>query len=312
MYLTTQKLPAILHGSLAQQSEVMKILFRVDAGGKVGLGHFYRSITLARKLKEDGHKVVFSFIMSPFWSAQIQAGFDFLMLPLLEAKTEEETYLYIKSHCIDIYYVDAILDFSNEFLERLREICKVVFYQNMSAAAPCADIFIYPSLRSNPDFFSLFNNYSTIYRGLKYVIFHPDIFLMTRKEWFSGRLRNIAVSAGGSDPLNTLYHIYKIVKNKNFQAYQFTFFYGNDYIFKSNIPKNLPSNIKFQEFNHQEILLSNVLLTTFGVSTYEFLYLKMPVIAYGHQIDNAIASNELAMNTGALISLGEIEAVKQK
>ncbi|MDD3352761.1 hypothetical protein [Zoogloea sp.] len=289
----------------------MKILFRVDAGGKVGLGHFYRSVTLARKLREDGHEVIFSFLESPFWSARLEAGFDFLVKPLHEAEAEEATCSYIASHDVDIYYVDAILDFSYGFIERLREISKVVFYQNMSASGPRADVFIYPSSRVNQDFFGQFDSRPMVFRGLEYVVFHPDISLLPMKGRFAGGVHNVAVSAGGTDPLDTLRRIYGVVRNDIFKAYRFVFFYGSDYAFKNAIPRDLPSNVEFREFDHGEILRADVLLTAFGVSTYEFLSLGMPVIAYGHQASNAIASDELAQSTGALISLGEIGAVNQ-
>lgn len=289
----------------------MKILFRVDAGGKVGLGHFYRSVTLARRLREDGHEVIFSFLESPFWSARLEAGFDFSVKPLHGTEVEAVTRSYIESYGVDVYYVDAILDFSDGFIEKLREVSKVVFYQNMSAAGPRADVFIYPSSRVNPEFFGQFDGRPTVYRGLEYVVFHPDISLLPMKEMFSGGVRQVAVSAGGSDPLDTLRRIYNIVRTGDFKAYRFVFFYGSDYAFKSEIPRDLSSNVEFREFNHREILRADVLLTAFGVSTYEFLCLGMPVIAYGHQASNAIASDELAQSTGALISLGEIGAVTQ-
>lgn len=289
----------------------MKILFRVDAGGKVGLGHFYRSVTLARRLREDGHEVVFSFVESPFWSARLEAGFDFPVEPFHESEAEEKTRAYIESHDVDVYYVDAILDFSCGFVERLREVCKIVFYQNMSAAGPRADVFIYPSSRVNPEFFGQFDDRPAIYRGLEYVVFHPDISLLPKKERFSDGVHHVAVSAGGSDPLDTLRRIYDIVRNGAFEAYRFVFFYGSDYAFKDDIPRDLPSNVEFREFDHREILRADVLLTAFGVSTYEFLCLGMPVITYGHQASNAVASDELAQSTGALISLGEIGAVNQ-
>ncbi len=302
---------AILRESSGPPSESMKILFRVDAGGKVGLGHFYRSVSLAGRLRDDGHEVVFSFVESVFWSDRLREGFDFVVEPLRQADSEEKTRLYIESRGIDVYYVDAILDFSDGFVESLRRICRVVFYQNMSLAAPRADVFIYPSLRINPEFFARFDSRPVVYRGLEYVFFHPDIARIPRKVDLPDEVRTVAVSAGGSDPLDTLRHIYSIVRACEFERFKFVFFYGSDYAFKTEIPRDCPSNIEFQEFDHREILKADVLLTAFGVSTYEFLCLGMPVIAYGHQASNAIASDELAQSTGALISLGEIGTINQ-
>lgn len=295
--------------SSAPRSESMKILFRVDAGGKVGLGHFYRSVTLARKLRDDGHELVFSFVDSPFWRERISAGFEFPVKPLQAFQAEEDTRNFIESNGIDLYYVDAILDFSSGFIEALREMCKVVFYQNMSPAGPHADVFIYPSVRVNPDFFLQFGDRVVVHRGLEYVFFHPDIALIPRKVMLADEVRTVAVSAGGSDPLDTLRRIYGVIKDGGFESYRFSFFYGRDYAYLNDIPQDCLGNVEFRAFDHREILQADVLLTAFGVSTYEFLCLGMPVIAYGHQDSNAVAADELADRTGAVISLGEIGAV---
>lgn len=289
----------------------MKILFRVDAGGNVGLGHFCRSISLAKRLREKGYVVVFSFVESVFWSDRMREGFDFAVEPLNQVDSEEKTRRFIELHGIDVYYVDAILEFSDGFVESLRQICRVVFYQNMSRSAPLADVFIYPSLRVNPDFFAQFDIRSVIYRGLEFVLLHPDIAKIPRKVNLHKKVSTVAVAAGGTDPLDTLRRIYSIVKAGGFNEFRFVFFYGSDYAFKTEIPRDCPLNIEFQEFDHRSILKADVLLTAFGVSTYEFLCLGMPVIAYGHQASNAVASDEFAQNTGALVSLGEIKFVNQ-
>lgn len=304
-----QRLPVILPALSGPPSEFMKILFRVDAGSRVGFGHFYRSISLARRLRKNGHEVVFSFLESSFWSERIREGFDFAVVPLDQADSEEKTRLYIDSHYIDVYYVDAILNFSDGYVESLRRICKVVFYQNMSLAAPRADVFIYPSVMVNPGFFARFGPGVAIYRGLEYVFFHPDITQIPRKVDLPAKVRTVAVAAGGSDPLDTLRRIYTIIKSGGFEGLKFFFFYGSDYTLKKEIPRDCPVNVEFHMFNHRAILKADVLITAFGVSTYEFLYLRIPVIAYGHQSSNAIASDELAQASGALISLGEIQGV---
>ena len=63
----------------------MNFLFRVDAGGKVGLGHFYRSVTLAHEITKRGHNVIFQHEKSIFWNSikkkleiQFKVSFGFL------------------------------------------------------------------------------------------------------------------------------------------------------------------------------------------------------------------------------------------
>lgn len=290
----------------------MKILFRVDAGRKVGLGHIYRSITLARTLKLSGHDVIFSFAESGFWRQMIRKGFEFTVKPLREIDSEKITREYIKTENVDVYYVDAILDFSPGFIEHIRHHCRVVFYQNMSAAAPRADVFICPSICSDLSFFTHFGPSSLVYRGLEYIILNPDVAAIPKKQVFSDLIKTVAVSAGGSDPADTLRRIYSLVKTDSFKEFNFYFFYGVDYAFASGIPRRLPKNIVFKKFNHEAILKADILISAFGVSTYEFLWLNMPILTFGHQPNNAKAASALANATGALVDLGGIDTLNRR
>lgn len=72
-----------------------KFLFRVDAGGKVGLGHFYRSWHLARELKKRGHTVEFIHRASHFWKNLV--GFDFIHSNLDTEKELVQTLAILKA-----------------------------------------------------------------------------------------------------------------------------------------------------------------------------------------------------------------------
>jgi len=284
----------------------MNILFRVDAGGLVGLGHFYRSMNLAHQLKRRGHEVFISHLNSTFWSSADNKGSALKFFELDTIHSEVQTLEIIYKNQIQVYYVDGIIDFKKDFILAVKKNAKVIFYQNLSDSRQFADIFILPSIHHDTDFFTPFDKNSRIYSGLQYFMYNPILHTVERKINIKKDVSDIAIAAGGSDPTNSLKLIYNYVTELKYNNIEFIFYIGKDYVHKNSIPKKLPSNIHFAPFNHNEIIKNDILITAFGVSTYEFLYLGIPVISYGHQEGNAIAAIQLATKTDSLISLDEI------
>ncbi|MDD4672224.1 MAG: hypothetical protein PHI03_04760 [Bacteroidales bacterium] len=290
----------------------MKILFRVDAGGKTGLGHFYRSLSLARELHSRGHIVIFSHLKSDFWDAVINNDFPFQHIELDNHNSENETKEFIFQKDIDVFYVDGIINFNKEFIDKVKSNSIVIFYQNLSPSRVYADIFIIPSIHQDDSFYQSFTENTRIYKGLEFFTFHPFILNLKPKVNINPTLSSIAVSAGGSDPNRTLLAIYSLVSKEISKSIKFVFYYGKDFLHKESIPSKPPANIQFLPFNHADILKNDILITSFGVSTYEFLYLGIPIMSYGHQISNARASDFLESQTNSLISLGEINKITSK
>lgn len=100
-----------------------------------------------------------------------------------------------------------------------------------------------------------------------------------------------------------------MLDSEKYQDISFTFFYGNDYKYLTELKKfeTKYTNYSYLEFHHKNILENDLLISAFGVSTYEFMALGMPILSYGHQEANAEASQYLAKKTNALINLGLID-----
>jgi spore coat polysaccharide biosynthesis predicted glycosyltransferase SpsG len=287
----------------------MMILFRVDAGSKTGLGHYYRSVFLACHLKMAGHQITFSFLDSEFWQRERTAGFAFEVLPLTGDDAESKTFEYVVAHGVAVYYVDAIMDYTDGFIDAIRPFCKIFFYQNIGPSSGLADVFIYPSPYPDPRLVLSFKDETLFYAGFEYLVFNASVYGLPKKGNLKKKVKKIAIAAGGSDPENTLQRILACISFKCLMEYDITFFFGRDYRFYNELPRTVPDNIVFSKFDHGEILSNDLLVTAFGVSAYEFLALGMPVISYGHNSSNADALRRLAVNTGILIDLGYIDTV---
>jgi spore coat polysaccharide biosynthesis predicted glycosyltransferase SpsG len=285
----------------------MKVLFRVDAGGITGLGHFYRSVSLANKLRQRGHSVYFVFMPTRFWSNISKSDFLFKTFEIADDKPTLELDIidYLQ---IDIFFVDGIISYESDYLDKIKKRAKVVFYQNLSSSKNLADIFILPSINPDKDFFKDFSEHTIVYKGLEYFTFNENILNLTPKQ-SAGKVSNIGIIAGGSDPKNTMHQIIKIIDLNKFKDYTFNAYLGVDQMYRESAISRKKSNIKFYEFDHSDIMKNDFLISAFGVSTYEFLALGMPILAFGHQPSNAITSDYLAMKTHSLISLGLITSI---
>ena len=143
----------------------MNFLFRVDAGGEIGLGHFYRSAALANEIKKRGHKVIFHHKKSIFWD-NIKENFEFKSIEFNKKSTLD----IILKEKIDILFVDGIIDFDKNEINEIKKYTKLIFFQNLAKSRKYADIFILPSLNYNYNFLKIFPVNTKIYKGLEYII----------------------------------------------------------------------------------------------------------------------------------------------
>jgi spore coat polysaccharide biosynthesis predicted glycosyltransferase SpsG len=287
-----------------------RILFRVDAGGEIGLGHFYRSLNLARLLTRRGYEITYVHKKSIFW--EDLAEFEFPHVSLIDSSVNEQMVSICKNFNFDILYVDGIINFKSDQFSDLNGI-KKIFYQNISPSRNLADIFILPSIHQTPSFFESFSSSNCrIYQGLKYYMFNEKVENFQPKIINeNSEVGNVSIIAGGSDPRDTLELIFEKIEFSKFPHINFTFFYGVDSRFKNNLPKTPPHNVKFSLFNFEKIYKSDLLISAFGVSTHEFMALGMPTLGFGHQKSNANALRILSVKTDAIVDLGLIDDLNQ-
>ena len=92
----------------------------------------------------------------------------------------------------------------------------------------------------------------------------------------------------------------------------FYFYYGDNYMHHNTLPEIYPNNVNFSPYNLECINKNDVLIASFGVSTYEFMALGMPIISVGHEKANANASQILKDKTKSIYHLGFIDSLTSK
>lgn len=289
-------------------SKRMNILMRVDAGGIIGLGHYFRSIKLIESFSRRGHQTFILHKESEVWNEPyINKGIN--RLSFGENNEESITLKMVEELDIHVYFVDTPLMISPNLIEKIGKHALVVFYQNLSQIRHLCDLYFLPSLHQNSDFFHSFTDSTKVYQGLEYFTFNQTIEKFARLQTVQDDVKRIGFITGGSDPTNVLLKLYALVDFGRWPAIDFVFYFGINYLFKSQIPSILPENVTFEEFTHEKGRTCDILVSAFGVSTYEFMYLGIPTIAVGHQESNAKAANFLDKEKGAIMSLGEIRCV---
>lgn len=271
----------------------------------MGLGHFYRSVNLALYLQSRGHEIEFVHRPSLFWDTL--TGFDFPHKALEPEHEEEQTLDMITNEVFTLFYADGMIGFGRQFIKKVKEKATVVFYQNLTGSGALADVFILPSIHQGKEFFESFPATTSVYQGLEYFTFNKEIERFRPKNIAeSDRVERIGVIAGGSDPKNILLTIRELLTGTLPNGPGVTYYYGQSYMHLHQLPENRPG-CEFTPYNVAGILENDILIAAFGVSTYEFMHLGMPIISVAHQESNHIASKTIAEKKHAVLDLGMID-----
>ena len=85
------------------------------------------------------------------------------------------------------------------------------------------------------------------------------------------------------------------------------FVVGYDFCFRAELESLKPmlrSNIVVKPFNYEDLLSSYIAVSTIGVTTYELIFSRTPVITIGHIRKNAEAGAALERRYGCNLNLG--------
>lgn len=184
----------------------MKIFFRADGNEQVGAGHIMRCLSIAGKAKELGMDCVFLTADASYCNKILDAGIKCVVFDTDFRKLEGELPQLLKQIdeekpdriIVDSYYV------TEGYLRILKERVLTVYLDDIAAFAYPVDILI------NYNIYSLKIAYFDLYKQAQIpmpkVLLGPQ-FTPLRKEFqriptkeTSEYVRNIFVSAGGSDP----------------------------------------------------------------------------------------------------------------
>lgn len=179
----------------------MKIAFITDGGLEMGMGHIYRSITLAEELR-DKAEIYFLTKSDEIVIDKIKnGGFNILKL-----KNDDEAIDRLKEISPNTVIIDR-LNLDEYFVKRLKDNLntKVVIFDNLSTANKHADVVVNAIVGSNfKNKQFLDSNTNTLYLyGPKYLILRKEFYEFMKKPKKSNEeVKKVLLIFGGSDPSN--------------------------------------------------------------------------------------------------------------
>lgn len=299
-----------------------RILFRVDGYQKIGLGHLVRCDAIAKNiLKRNKNTKIFFLSILDDYSNQILRNDNFIIINFDKIESEEDNIIKCVDQIkADVLFVDNIYDYEPDFLIELRKQTQVILFHYYRLACFYTDKYILPSAHTSD---AILNNKLwdkadvNFFYGPEYIIINQEIQGIKRRREKNRKDKSrlkLVVTTGGSDPKGVLIKITEWLANSNIENVDICILKGqmfmHDKALKQRIDK-LPSHIRIVEYDKNELVNADVAICTFGVSTYELMYLGIPIISIGHAIPNAQGSSLLKNRYNNLIDLGLIDKLSE-
>ncbi len=183
-------------------SNSKNILLRADGNSEIGLGHIYRCIGLAQRLKSDFQ--VYIAIQEPSESIRhnIQLHATLILLPKFESYIEEAKYLaqeIVSKNAIHIITLDGYF-FDTEYQRILKEDCSITLI-SIDDDQPfhyVSDIIINHAGGINETFFSA-EKYTKFYLGESYLLLREEFLFNRKKSKTISDVTNVFICFGGTD-----------------------------------------------------------------------------------------------------------------
>lgn len=270
------------------------IFIRCDIGGHDGYGHATRMHAVAMELVSMGHKP------PTFVSATPAIRNIVHPCPVKDMTMSDDGFLRAMQGVYpdNLLIIDKNYYWRDEDLWRLNQRTPVIRIDHPTAEAGTCRALVLPNNHMNPKVIANMSaaHGAALYYGFEYVIVSPAVQQM-RVVPPVDRKPQVAIAAGGSDPHGALNHLYEVLRP--IRSISKMFLVGS--ASKFTIPRPLDANSIIAPFDMRYIAESQCLVTMHGQTTYEALFLRVPVIGIGHSDDNCSAAwrlGALMQNTG--------------
>lgn len=273
------------------------IVIRVDADNVLGMGHFYRSLNLAKEMKKRGVKLSF-LTKSPIVTKLTPKNIPVMKLPKDSHKDQKKIISELKA---DIIIIDKLEEASlliNLYKKYSKKILAIDYTGKNQNMIKYGINMLYPKTGIKGK-----NSFS----GLEYSILNDD-FIKTKKIPISNKVKKIIVLQGGAD---TFCFTPKIINSLNEiqEKLSITIILGPSFNCKKELDKAIKiskHNLKIlQNVKNMSKIMKNqdIAITGGGMTLLELAHLGIPsIVICGAKFENETAS--LMQKKGFAINLG--------
>ena len=253
----------------------LNVVFRVDGDKDVGLGHVYRTITLANRMFNQN--LYFLMDESKKLGSEKVSEYNY---PIITIANRDDVLLKLDEIQPDIV-INDILDTDEDYILRLKEKgFFVVNFEDLGAGADCADVVVNALYEKSepPD---------NSYYGYKYVCLRDEFFIFKPKET-EKEVKKILFLFGGSDPNNLTLRSLKAVEKLNLEDISVLVVLGLGYGFKNELDayvnrlknKGFKIEIKGNVKTIAKLLSeADLVITSNGRTIYEVAAMGVPCIS---------------------------------
>jgi UDP-2,4-diacetamido-2,4,6-trideoxy-beta-L-altropyranose hydrolase len=291
-----------------------KVLFRFDVSKQTGYGHYIRCKSIIDEINKKGGNIPI-FIMC---NSDAEIFFDNVNVKINKLNTFEselsQLIKYVINNNIQVIFIDNLHQYTKYDVIELKKFVRIIFFHNLCEGSMFGDVFILPSMHHNQSTINKYanNSLTKFFHGANYIVLNSEILKM-KLEQNIVQYNAVAITTGGSDPKGVLIKILEYLEHINMDQIQFQIQIGNDFCHMDKLNKFIVkgnSNFHFYKYNPEIYFNVDFVISTFGVSTYEFLYLGKPVISIGHAEKNAAGSEILSKKLPFFTNLGLIDHLK--
>ena len=274
------------------------VILRVEASHSVGFGHMMRCFALARSLSKKVSVVFFS---------DSEYVFDECVkrnLIFIKCKDDmrglQQVWTTLPSRKITSILIDTKKPYSLSDVLLLKDLCrKVYFVENVSPGTLGADRIIFPAGHFD---------YQNVYGDLDFVmplekLIFGEKYVLIRDELIACEAKNgggLVVTTGASDPCGVMLILDELLAKLQIKAH---FLIGEK--FKFTLPElGKKYGSTYSHYCSTFIAEADIIISAFGVSIYEGLFLKKNIISIAHSLENARGSRIIAQKTPMVKNLG--------
>jgi len=294
----------------------MRVFIRLDADPKTGMGHLTRSLSIAnqiRRISSGKTEIVFLTGRDEFTIKEVtKFNFNYFFK---EENEPEELFLFraVKEVDAQALFIDKIFPYPGKLIKKIKETLTVIMFHNICEGSYFSDLFILPTLHSPDDLLNdprLEKNGVRFYHGNKYIVLNEEILTLDTKFRSDPRSAQIVISTGGSDPNGILIKLLNWLYGEDSMGMEITALTGQLFLHDKELDALkpvLPEYIRLQKYSPGLLPGNDLAICTFGLTTYELMYLGVPVLSIGHQPSNALGSKILESRHKAVVDLGCID-----
>jgi spore coat polysaccharide biosynthesis predicted glycosyltransferase SpsG len=297
----------------------LMIIFRVNASAELGLGHLRRMQAIYEYLHKP-ENVLFA-VNQDITNTALPESYNVIFKG--NEVSEESFLLQIKTEYDPAAFVfDIKYPYSKALFKNLKgNSCKIVVLDALFEGLQFADHIIYPAAHLDwnilADLLSAAEQEKKVKTGFDYIILRKEIRQLSQySEQRSNGHPTIGITTGGSDPAGVLPTILNWLKDFSCSLdLQVHAFYGDIFMWQDDLNRameQLPSNINVSPFSLNDLNKMDIVICTFGVSVYEWMYLGKKVICIGHNEENAVGAEILCNRVPEVQTLGYFRDISKE